>query len=73
MHNFYEQFKQLLSDPPLQVGMVTEDGIGVVTVMLPGGGLIRARGSPALGQKVFVRNGVIEAIAPNLLLEVIEI
>ena len=32
MHNVYEQFKQLLSDPPLQVGTVSEIGTGVVTV-----------------------------------------
>ena len=42
MHNVYEQFKQLLSDPPLQVGTVSEVGTGVVTVQLPGGGTVRA-------------------------------
>ncbi len=73
MFNVYEQFKQLLVDPPLQVGTVSEIGTGVVTVALPGGGTVKARGSPAIGQKVFVRDGVIEAIAPNLPLEIIEI
>ena len=47
-------------------------GSGVVTVALPGGGLIRARGSAAIGQKVFVRDDVIEG-APSLTLEIIEI
>ena len=40
---------------------------------LPGGGLIRARGSAAIGQKVFVRDDVIEGSAPSLTLEIIEI
>jgi hypothetical protein len=44
-----------------------------VTVALPGGGLIRARGSAAIGQKVFVRDDVIEGVAPSLTLEIIEI
>lgn len=73
MHNVYEQFRQLLPDPPLQAGTVSEVGSGVVTVQLPGGGLVRARGSAELGQKVFVRDGMIEAIAPSLTLEIIEI
>jgi hypothetical protein len=44
-----------------------------VTVALPGGGLIRARGSAAIGLKVFVRDDVIEGVAPSLMLEIIEI
>jgi len=73
MHNVYEQFKQLLINPPLQVGTVSEIGTGVVTVQLPGGGTVRARGSVNFGARVFVRDGVLEAIAPNLSLEIIEI
>lgn len=73
MHNLYEQFRRLIPDPPLQVGTVVGVGAGVVTVGLPGGGLIRARGSAAIDQKVFVRDDVIEGVAPNLTLEIIEI
>ena len=73
MRNVYEQFKQLLSDPPLQVGTASEIGTGVVTVQLPGGGTVRARGSANMGARVFVRDGVLEAVAPNLSLEIIEI
>ena len=69
----YEQFRQLIPDPPLQAGTVIEVGSGVVTVALPGGGRIKARGSAALGQKVFVRDDAIEGIAPSLTLEIIEI
>ena len=73
MHNVYEQFLQLLPDAPLQVGVVIEVGTGVVTVQLPGGGTVRGRGSAAIGERVFVRDGVVEAVAPNLALEIIEI
>jgi hypothetical protein len=73
MHNLYQQFRSLLPDPPLQVGTVIEVTGGVVTVQLPGGGLLKARGNAQAGQKVFVRDAVVEAIAPNLTLELIDI
>lgn len=73
MHNLYEQFRQLIPDPPLQAGTVVGVGTGVATIALPGGGLIKARGDAAVGQKVFVRDSTIEGIAPSLLLTIIEI
>ncbi len=73
MHNLYEQFRQLIPDPPLQAGTVVAVGSGVVTVAMPGGGLIKARGSAAIGQNVFVRDDAVEGIAPALMLELIEI
>jgi hypothetical protein len=73
MHNLYQQFRSLLPDPPLQVGTVIATNGGVATVQMPGNGLLKARGTVVTGQKVFVRDGVIEAIAPNLTLEIIEI
>ena len=73
MHNLYEQFRQLIPDPPLQAGTVVGVGSGVVTVALPGGGLIRARGNATVGQTVFVRDEVIEGIDPSLPLELIDI
>ena len=73
MRNLYEQFRQLIPDPPLQAGTVVGVGSGVVTVALPGGGLIRARGNATVGQTVFVRDEVIEGIAPSLPLELIDI
>jgi hypothetical protein len=73
MHNLYEQFRALLPDPPLQAGTVIDVGAGVVTVELPGGGRVRARGHAAIGQPVFVRDGVVEALAPSLPIEVIEV
>ena len=73
MHNLYQQFRSLLPDPPLQVGTVIAVSGGVVTVQMAGGGLLKARGDALVGQKVFVRDAVVEAIAPNLTLELIEI
>ena len=73
MHNLYQQFRQLLPDAPLQAGTVLEVGSGIALVVLPGGGLIRARGSAVVGQQVFVRDDAIEGIAPSLTLEIIEI
>lgn len=73
MHNLYEHFRQLIPDSPLQAGTVVGVGSGVVTVALPGGGQIRARGSAAIGQNVFVRDDAIEGVAPTLTLEIIEI
>lgn len=73
MRNLYEQFRQLIPDPPLQAGTVISVGTGVVTVQLPGGGLIKARGTAAVGQKVFVRDDAVEGVAPSLTLEIIEI
>jgi len=73
MHNLYEQFRQLMPEPPLQAGTVVGVGSGVVTVALPGGGLLKARGTANVGQKVFVRDDAVEGIAPSLTLEIIEI
>ncbi len=73
MHNLYEQFRQLIPDPALQAGIVVGVGTGGVTVALPGGGLIKARGQASVGQKVFVRDNAIEGIAPSLGLEIIDI
>lgn len=73
MHNLYQQFRALLPDPPLQVGTVIAVSGGVVTVQMPGGGLLKARGDALVGQKVFVRDAVVEAVAPNLTLEIIDI
>ena len=76
MHNLYQQFRALLPDPPLQVGTVIAVAAGMVTVELPGGGLLKARGdlsSAEVGRKVFVRDGVVEALAPNLTIEILEV
>lgn len=73
MRNLYEQFRQLLPDTPLQVGTVIDSGSGVITLQLPGGGVIKARGVASVGQRVFIRDSQLESIAPTLTLEIIEI
>lgn len=50
-----------------------EVGAGVALVVLPGGGLIRARGEVTVGETVFVRDDVIEGVAPALPMEIIDI
>jgi hypothetical protein len=71
--NLYLRLRQLLAGPPLQVGIVTAVSGTDVAVQLPDGGVIRARGDAALSDSVFVRDGVIEGVAPSLPIEVIEI
>ena len=73
MHNVYQQFRELLPDPPLQAGTVTAVGAGVLTVQLPGGAQVTVRGEAPVGQNVFFRDGVVEGVAPSLTLEAIEI
>ena len=75
MRNQFQQFLDLVPDPALQVGTVQSVAANLATVIMPGGGLLKARGgsSDLVGRAVFVRNDVIEGLAPNLTLEVIEI
>ena len=75
MRNLFKEFLALIPDPALQVGAVQSVSANVATVVLPGGSLLKARGvSPDLvGRNVFVRDGVIEGLAPDLPTEIIEI
>lgn len=73
MSNLYRQFLDLLPPRPLQVGTVTAADGSTCTIQLPGGGVLQARGEAAVGQQVFVRDGVIEGVAPALTVVTIEI
>lgn len=66
MTNLYRQFLDLLPPRPLQVGTVTAVTGQACTVQLPGGGVLQARGAAAVSDRVFVRDGLIEAQAPAL-------
>lgn len=66
MSNLFKAFLDLLPGRPLQVGTVSAIADGVATVTLPGGGVLQARGNAAAGQRVFVRDGLIEGPAPEL-------
>ena len=66
LRNPFRAFLDLLPARPLQVGTVaTVDG-DVITVTLPGGGVLQARGQATVAQRVFVRDGVVEGEAPAL-------
>lgn len=71
--NIYRVFLELLPARPLQVGTIVALEGNVATVELPGGGLITARGTGAVDDTVFVRDGAIEGEAPSLPVEVIDI
>lgn len=73
MTNLYRQFANLFAPDPLLVGTVTAIAGTSVTVTLPDGALIQARGSATPGDKVFVKAGVIEGQAPNVAVTEIEI
>jgi len=73
MTNVYRQFLDLLPARPLQVGTVTAVSGDQCTVELPSGGVLQVRGQAAVGDLVFVRDGVIEGQAPALSIVVIEI
>ena len=66
MPNAYREFMALMPDQPLEVGEITSIAGGVALITLPGGGTIQARGEGTVGQRVFVRAGVIEGEAPTL-------
>lgn len=73
MRNPYRQLLGLLPQRPLQVGTVEHVSAGGHVVELPGGGRITARGEATVGQRVFVRDGAIEGVAPYLPVEIIEV
>ncbi len=74
MPNIWKQFTNLLPDAPLLIGTVaTRNSDGTLTVSLAGGGLLKATGNASDGERVFVRNGLVEGTAPDLPVVDIEI
>jgi hypothetical protein len=73
MPNLLSEFRSLIPDPPLLVGVVDSITGGVATLTLPDGSTATARGSATVGQRVFFRDGAIEGQAPSLTTVVIEI
>jgi hypothetical protein len=72
--NLYRQLLSLLPEAPLLSGEVTvQHADGTVTVELPGGGTVRARGVYTAGDTVFVRGDLVEGPAPDLPFAEIEI
>ena len=71
--NLWKAFSDLVARPRLQVATVLSVSGGIARVQFPGGGELLARGEAQVGEKVFVRDGVIEGAAPSLPLFQIEI
>ncbi len=66
--NFYAAFIEMLPSYPLQIATITAIDGEVARLVLPGGGVLTARGAGggAVGDLVFVRDGVIEGQAPSM-------
>lgn len=64
--NVWTELSKLLPQEPLLVGTVSAVSGDTVTVDLVGQGTVRVRGTAQTGDKVFVRYGKIDSIAPNL-------
>lgn len=66
--NPWARFQNLLPKVPRLVGDIIAVSSGTYTVQLPTGGEVQARSqaSFSIGQRVFVRDGVIESEAPAL-------
>lgn len=73
MPNLLTDFRALLPDNTLRVGEVVGTAGGVAHIALPDGGQVSARGAATLGQRVFVRAGAIEGLAPALDAVLIEV
>ena len=72
--NPYRKLLGLLPQRPLQVGDIMAADSGVYDIELPGGGMVKGRGTGyAVGARVFVRDGLIEGEAPALTLVEIDI
>lgn len=66
MANLLKEFKSLLPASPLLVGEVLSITSNILTIELPDGSQITARGVATVGQRVFVRDGMVEGLAPTL-------
>lgn len=73
MGNLLKEFKSLLPDAPLLAGEVLAVSGNIATIELPDGATLTARGTATIGQRVFVRDGAIEGLAPALTTVMIEI
>lgn len=74
--NLYRALREILPEPPLLVATVvsTNTGTGTSLVEFPGGSQQTIRGTAVgVGDKAFVRNGVIENEAPDLTEVTIEV
>lgn len=73
MRNLLAELRDILGVPALQVGNVASSVDGQVQVELPGGAIVTARGEGTVGGNVYIRNGVVEGPAPDLILYTIDV
>lgn len=71
--NLWKRLKQLLPEAPLLIGTVTGVSSYGAIVELPDGSFVSVRGDASVGQQVFIRDGMIEGLAPSLPSVLIEI
>lgn len=71
--NPFVALRRLLPAAPLLVGDVVAGTPGAWVVQLPDASRISARGAAQVGDRVFVRGGVIEGSAPHLTVVNVEI
>ena len=73
--NLYRYLQELLPQPAVQIATVMAvNADNTSTVEFPDGSRISARGtSVAIGAPAFVRNGIVEGLAPSMTATVIEI
>lgn len=73
--NLFRRLQELMPQPALQIAKVMAvNSDQTSTVQYPEGNQQRVRGtSVAVGQPAFVRNGIIEGLAPAFVATVIEI
>ena len=71
--NQYKRLRDLFPAPRLQVGTVVAVSTDAATIELPDGARTRARGEATVGARVYIRDGVIEGLAPDLPIITIEV
>lgn len=72
--NLFKRFQKLIPTYPLRVGTVSSVlSASEVLIEEVGGAVLTVRGSASVGQRVYFRNSVIEGLAPNLPVEVIDV
>ena len=73
MPNLFSMFSDLIPSDPLVVGEVTSSSGDTHVCTLIDGGIVVVRGKASAGQKVFIKGDLIQGVAPNLTLEVIDV
>lgn len=75
MANLFAQFTKLIPTEPTLIGTVSSHNPdGTSTIVLPGGGIIRVRGTiVGVGLKAFVKAGEVVGEAPNLTAYILDV